>query len=384
MVLRGFTVTVILVLFGVSSNAKSSTGPRPILQVGESVVLAGTEPGRLAFPLIESRPVEVRSTYLRGLPDTIQYRRGWDYQIDKNGQLSRLPKSRIPDYRGNPSFGLASFDHYKIPDSGNSPFMVYVDYFYADEKNSRLKPKTVGSEALTGVQAKLKAGRNLKIIAFGDSVTAGGETSMPSLIYWERWAQHLRDKYPRANIQTVKSGHEGDLTEDGLKRIDADVIGQHPDLVLIAFGLNDYNKGPPEINMSKWELRRAKWARSWAKLIQQPPPAQQNGIGRVDYFANNLREMIDRVKSKTGAEVILLSALQPNPKWKFSDGDMARIAAITESVAIEKRCAYVDVFDAWNEYSKRKKPEDLLSNNANHPNDFGHWIYFQALAALAL
>lgn len=384
MALKFITATAIFVLSGLSLHASSSTGPRPILMIGESIVLAGTEPGRLAFPLITTRPMEVRSTYLPGLPNTVRYERGLDYQIDTNGQLTRLPKSRIPDYQLHPTFGLNTFDHYKIPNSGNLPFVVYVDYFYADGNNSRLKPRAVGLEALASVQAKLKAGKSVKIVAFGDSVTAGGEASLPSLIYWERWSQQLRDKYSRANIQTVRSGREGDLTEDGLKRIEADVIEQHPDLVLIAFGLNDYNKGPPEINMSKWELRRAKWARSWAKLRQQPPPEQQNGIGRVDYFANNLREMIDRVKSKTGADVILLSALQPNPKWKFSDGDMSRFAAITESVAIEKACTYVDVFGAWNEYSKRKKPEDLLANNVNHPNDFGHWIYFQALAALAL
>ena len=25
----------------------------------------------------------------------------------------------------------------------------------------------------------------------------------------------------------------------------------------------------------------------------------------------------------------------------------------------------------------RKKPEDLLGNNINHPNDYGHWVYFR-------
>jgi hypothetical protein len=32
----------------------------------------------------------------------------------------------------------------------------------------------------------------------------------------------------------------------------------------------------------------------------------------------------------------------------------------------------------------RKRPEDLLANNINHPNDFGHWIYYRALGATGL
>jgi hypothetical protein len=32
----------------------------------------------------------------------------------------------------------------------------------------------------------------------------------------------------------------------------------------------------------------------------------------------------------------------------------------------------------------RKRPEDLLANNINHPNDFGHWIYYRVLTAMEL
>ena len=34
--------------------------------------------------------------------------------------------------------------------------------------------------------------------------------------------------------------------------------------------------------------------------------------------------------------------------------------------------------------ASKKKPEDLLANNINHPNDFGHWLYFKAFEALGL
>jgi hypothetical protein len=47
-------------------------------------------------------------------------------------------------------------------------------------------------------------------------------------------------------------------------------------------------------------------------------------------------------------------------------------------------CAHADVFDNWQTLAARKKPEDMLGNNINHPNDFGHWIYFQVFEAMGL
>jgi acyl-CoA thioesterase I len=40
------------------------------------------------------------------------------------------------------------------------------------------------------------------------------------------------------------------------------------------------------------------------------------------------------------------------------------------------------VYGPWMKVLERKDPESLLANNINHPNDFGHWLYFQALCAV--
>jgi len=63
---------------------------------------------------------------------------------------------------------------------------------------------------------------------------------------------------------------------------------------------------------------------------------------------------------------------------------MADYAEATRQVAVESACAYADVFTNWQSVAAHKKPEDLLGNNINHPNDFGHWIYFRVLDALGL
>lgn len=372
--------------FVVSANfsAHAQESVATTRQIGESVLLAGSEPGRLAFPVLTKMAVEVRSTYLPGLPTTIRYRPGLDYRIGSDGRLRRTPKSRIPDYRQSAVFGVKSFDHTEYPEYGNKSYFAYVDYSYAGHWEASAEQSGSDLAVLSRVKEKLASGKKIKLVAFGDSVTQGGETTSPNLIYWVRWSQLLQKKYPAADIQTVNSGQGGDLSDDGLARLDSAVIAHQPDLVLIAFGLNDFNRGPVDIDMGKWEERTEKWARSWAKWRGLPPPPQKNRIQRSEHFAVNLRLMVDRVKKQTGADVILVSPFQPNPNWKFSRGDMTGLVAATKRVALETKSAYANVFDNWQDFSTQKQPEDLLANNANHPNDFGHWIYFQSLAALKL
>ena len=58
-------------------------------------------------------------------------------------------------------------------------------------------------------------------------------------------------------------------------------------------------------------------------------------------------------------------------------------AAATERVALETGCAYADMFNNWQAVAFRNKPGDLLGNNINHSNDFGHCI-FRVLCELGL
>jgi lysophospholipase L1-like esterase len=330
--------------------------PRPddprYFQMGESVVLAGEQPARLAFLPEPPWPVVVRSTYLRGLPLTVVYQPGRDFQADSDGYIWRTPQSRIPDFRTNLLFGREDFRHDQFPGFGNGPFFVYVDYTH----RGRFKPKPAKAEfsaaTLPQTQQKLRAGEPLRIVAFGDSITAGGDASTPKLIFWERWADALRQKYPRANIEAINGATGGDTTVQGLTRLSEKVIAQKPNLVLIGFGMNDHNREGHGV----------------------PLPA----------FSENLRKLVDRVRAESGAEVVLFSAFPPNPKWHFGSHNMAAYAEATQAVAREKRCAFADVFQLWQKLSQHKKPEDLLANNINHPNDYGHWIYFQALQMLGL
>ena len=319
-------------------------------QTGESLVLVGQSPANLAFTPSRTKPVDVRSTYRDGLPGTIHYEAGRDFAWTDTGAIRRTPNSRISDFATNILYGKEDFNHGQFPGYGNGPFFVFVDY----QHHEAWKPITARPEfsasALPATRKKLVAGESLRIIAYGDSITAGGEASDPKLIFWERWADALRAKYPKAKVETINGATGGDATVQGLQRLQGKVLSQTPDLVLIGFGMNDHNRGGPT------------------------PTA----------FAGNLSTIIDRIRSATGAEIVLFSAFPPNPKWHYGTHNMAAYAEATEQVAREKRCAFADVFNLWQQCAARKQPEDLLANNINHPNDFGHWIYFRVLDALGL
>lgn len=343
--LRLAPLLALIVLLGLSGCV---TSPPATLtrQTGESLVFVGDEPSPLAFVPSVVEPLRLRSTYAPDT-DTIAYEEGKDYRVDyARGAVVRLPGSRLPDFRTNVLFGQEQFDHSKFPGYGNKPFFAYADY--ALNAPVRWPVQASQMQRLPATRAKLAAGGPLTIVAFGDSITNGGETSAPELIFWRRWVADLSAKYPSAKISAINGATGGDSTTQGLKRLQEKVIAARPDLVLIAFGMNDHNR---------------------------------RGVPLAD-FERQLREMIARVRAATTAEIIVLSAFPPNPRWMHGSQRMAEYAAATARVAAETRCAYADVFTNWQTMIARKRPEDLLANNINHPNDFGHWIYYRVLAAL--
>jgi acyl-CoA thioesterase I len=343
-------VPMAILLFALAWLDGCGTCPRSHVsqQIGESVVLIGEEPAFLSHAPLADYPVRARSTYL---PEagTVQYVAGTDFILNgADGTLRRTRDSRVPDFRTNILFGKESFDHSQFPGYGNAGHFVFVDYAFADTNDWPSQLSQL--EYLKVTRQKLMDSQPVRIVAFGDSITAGGNASQPALIFWERWADDLRKKYPAARITAVNGATGGDTTVQGLQRLRAKVLMEKPDLVLIGFGMNDNN------------------------INSVPVPA----------FQQNLLEMVARIRAQTRAEIILFSAFPHNPRWKFGSPRMAEYATATARAAREAGCAYADVFDNWQALALRKKPEDLLANNINHPNDFGHWIYYRVFQQLGL
>lgn len=310
---------------------------------GDSLVLAGEAPGFLCYDGIQPGSLQLRSRYEADMEGCLVYTEGRDYRVDYAlGQIWRIAGSRIPDYTANILYGVKRFDHTKYLSYGNHDYFVWADYdaphaqpFARPNSQAYLLPRTV---------ERLNQGGPFKIIAYGDSITAGGEATEVRLRYQERWAAELAKFYPRAQLLSENGATGGDASFQGVDRLEDKVLTRQPDLVLIAFGMNDL-RTPREV------------------------------------FIGNMRRMIDQIRARTPAEILLVSTFPPNPDWVYASGNSDEIAEATEWIARDTRCAYADVHAVWTQVLKRKDLPSLLGNNINHPNNFGHWLYLQALLA---
>ena len=215
-------------------------------------------------------------------------------------------------------------------------------------------------------------------IAFiGDSITQGcfevyykTPTKLDTIYeYNNAFPTRLREMlsllYPSVQINIINSGISGDTVRRGLQRLDRDVIGYTPDLVVVGYGANDCNMGG------------------------------ENGI--ADY-AEGLRDAFRRIKA-CGAEVIYLTegpfcskispAITDNRlvplAEKFSalenQGTLGRYFSAGKEVAAQEGVECCDVYSAW-QMLKRAGVDttELLANRLNHPSRDMH--YYMAIKLL--
>jgi len=314
---------------------------------GESLVLSGEAPGALCFDQVTPGTVVVRNAYDPDKDGVVIYEAGKDYVVDyASGTITRLPGSRIPDFSTNMLYGKKDFDHNQFPGFGNTAFFVYVDY--TTQNGRDLFVETNQGNALKQTRERLLKGGPFKVVAFGDSITYGGDATEERLQFTRRYVQWLQEQFSNAQITFENGATGGDSTVSGLARLEEKVLTRAPDLVLLGFGMNDHNISGPE----------------------------------PDVFHDNLVQLIKIIRERTGADVLMFSAFPPNPDWKYGSHRMELYAAATERAAVTAGCAYADVFTVWNKMLARKDCSSLLGNNINHPSDFGHWLYFEALKSV--
>ena len=111
------------------------------------------------------------------------------------------------------------------------------------------------------------------LCTFGDSLTA-----------MSGWPQ---DVATQLNMHLVNSGVGGNTTADALKRFDSDVASKDPDIVLIAFGTNDFvRESAKGSRLSTDQFREnletiAEKAVSYTHLEDRSQGYPDNGAGRL-------------------------------------------------------------------------------------------------------
>lgn len=211
-------------------------------------------------------------------------------------------------------------------------------------------PNFAGQELPKTVKL-LSAKRPLKIVLLGDSISTGCNASG-----WAKVAPHqppyqdllvllLKHAYGgKVTLENVAVG--GTSTDWGVANI-GKVTAAKPDLVILAFGMNDSSGRPAK-----------------------------------DFLAN-IQKMIAAVKeAQPEAEIILVATMLGNKDWIALKQDLFPQYRDALASLGGPGIALADMTSIWAELLRHKQDWDLTGNGVNHPNDFGHRIYAQVLSAL--
>ena len=229
---------------------------------------------------------------------------------------------------------------------------VEVTYEHAPDAWKGPVPGFAG-ERLPRSTSRLAGKTPLTISLLGDSISTGCNASgwAKAPPFQPAWQDLLAKKLEAASGAKVelKNHAVGGTTSDwGLKNI-AKVVEDAPDLVILAFGMND-----------------------------------AGGVAPAAYRAN-LQGMIDAVrKGRPEAEFILVATMLGNPDWTYLKHERfpefrAALASL-RGPGVE----LADLTSFWAEFHRHKRDLDLTGNGVNHPNDFGHRVYAQVLSSLLL
>ena len=231
---------------------------------------------------------------------------------------------------------------------------VLVTYEHTDPWSGPVQPY-VGAELPNTLQ-RLRARLPLRIVAYGDSITFGlGSSHMRKILpfqppWADMFAGELRKFWLDPGIVLFNASQSGADSNWARNMADRMVASLHPDLVVIAFGQNDF------------------WSVS------------------PDTFAGNIAAVMRAVRTvNPRAEFVLLSTMRFDPAYaseaiywdRVSQYESRLRAMTTPGVQL------VDMTAISGAVFAAKEPRDCL-NDPLHPNDYlSRWYAQSILAALA-
>jgi len=312
----------------------------PVLFIGNE----GNRSGRLIF-------TPTSMPFLTRAGDSFVYEAGKDYTWEKGSRTIRLTAhSRIPsktpqEMRPGPGKprSLGGVLH------GEGRFFHDLQTLVSYSHNQSWPDLVKAQGTLPRSLKKLRANEPFQVVTLGDSITEGYNASgfaktqaprnQPS--YAEGFARLLDETFP-AQVTLSNLGVAGRTAVWGLKQLDR-VIAEKPDLVIIAFGMND------------------------------PVSSEQ-------FQKTNLEILTRLQKEIPQADLIFVSGMNNNPDWR----DPTRIPGFREALKsiIRPNVILADITTPWEKLLTRKNFSDLSGNNVNHPNDFGHRLYAEVLFSI--
>lgn len=203
----------------------------------------------------------------------------------------------------------------------------------------------------------------LKIVAFGDSITAPRKGLTV-------YSDILQEEFGDA-AKVINAGIGGNTTAHAIARFEKDVLAHEPDLVIMQFGNNDS-----------------------AVDVWKDPPAEEPRVSLKDY-EKNLRKMIKAIKKK-GAKIILVTPLPTRwtPKLKEMYGKppydpndpngfnfmKTKYVGKLRKIAKSEKLPLIDLYAKYFEFDAAEgQTMDELFVDGMHPNNKGHRIEAELL-----
>lgn len=204
------------------------------------------------------------------------------------------------------------------------------------------------TRGLTRTLEKLRAGKRLRLGVSGDSISTGldasgttqtapGQPGYPELV-----AAQLTNDFG-AEIELTNRSVSGWSIANGLNDLDA-MLATRPELLIVAYGMNDVGRRDP----------------AW--------------------FAEQARTLEKRAREKIpDIEILWVAPMLGHSEWVHTP--RAMFAAYRDEL---KKLAgdhadLADLTEVWTILLEHKHDLDLTGNGLNHPNDFGHRLYAQAI-----
>jgi lysophospholipase L1-like esterase len=195
---------------------------------------------------------------------------------------------------------------------------------------------------------RLQRDRSLDLALFGDSISVGANASgftgaPPYLPTWGELVKLKLEDHYQARIAYLNPSEGGRETTWGLAEIEPRIAVRRPDLVILAFGMNDGTIGL-----------------------------------EASAFGANLAAMMAIVaRHNPAVEFLLVAPMLANPESLFArrQPEYGEVVRSLERVG----AAAVDMGQIHAALLKRKRYADLTGNHINHPNDFLSRCYAMAV-----
>lgn len=237
----------------------------------------------------------------------------------------------------------------------HNDYDIEVSYEYAEGDYDAFF-KNCGQSDSLHVFERLKKGEPVCVAFLGDSISAGAQASGAFLVtakpnrpgYTKLVFNALQKHYPDAPMRYLNQSSGGKTTTWALTQAPA-LAAEKPDLLVLAFGMND-----------------ATGARTSSRTYLQ-----------------NTRKLVRMFReANPNSSILLVAEFSPNPNLKQFAQPALRKANRDGLFALQKElenCAVVDVGSVTRPIVARKKFCDVSGNNVNHPNDFLHQVYADAV-----